>query len=533
MKASQYKSRHELLNELHSERQQKIELKNRLSQMEHTAESHKYTDLIIDNSPAILFRRLASEDLKKRRMVYVSPNISRFGYTAEDFMSNKIMFRHILHPEDTERIRIEIQEYVNKNIENYTQTYRIITRNGDVRWVEDHTSVIDDPETGIRYHQGIVTDIHRRKEAEENLRKSEEKYRRIVETAGEGFLYMDKNLLVVDVNNAYCRMVGHSSEELIGRSLLDMVTEKYRPFLSANREDLLHRKYYEFECDLIAGIGSAVPVLIHGNTLYDDGQVVIGNIAFVTDMSEHKKAIVLAGEVQKSLLPQEAPFIQGLDISGKNISCDEIGGDYFDFLMRIGAPEGQLTVAVGDFSGHGVDSALLMTTARAFLRMRSSQPGTISDIVADMNRHLTEDVFETGKFMTLFYLTIDVDRRHIEWVRAGHEPAWLYDTDEDCFHELKGPGMALGIDEKYAYRSNQRTGLKAGQLLIVGTDGIWEGHNRAGEMYGKHRFQEVIRQNATSSAETILDSVFQEQILFTQDTKTEDDLTLVIIKITQ
>jgi len=239
MKDSQYKSRKELLNELHSERQEKIELKRRLSQMERTAESQKYTDLIIDNSPAILFRRLASEDLKKRRMVYVSPNISRFGYTAEDFMSNKVMFRDILHPEDTERIRIEIQEYVNKNIENYTQTYRIITRNGDVRWVEDHTSVIDDPETGIRYHQGIVADIHRRKEAEENLRKSEEKYRRIVETAGEGFLHMDKNLLVVDVNNAYCRMVMHSREELIGKSLLDMVTEKYRPFLSANRDDLL------------------------------------------------------------------------------------------------------------------------------------------------------------------------------------------------------------------------------------------------------------------------------------------------------
>jgi sigma-B regulation protein RsbU (phosphoserine phosphatase) len=133
----------------------------------------KYTDLIIDNSPAILFRRLASADLKKRRMVYVSPNISRFGYTAEDFLNNKIMFREIVHPEDTDRIAIEIQEYVRKNIENYTQTYRIITRDDDVRWVEDHTSVIDNPDTGIRYHQGIVTDIHRRKMAEEKLRKSE------------------------------------------------------------------------------------------------------------------------------------------------------------------------------------------------------------------------------------------------------------------------------------------------------------------------------------------------------------------------
>jgi sigma-B regulation protein RsbU (phosphoserine phosphatase) len=79
-----------------------IELKKRLSKMERVAETQKYADLIIDNSPAILFRRLASEDLKKRRMVYVSPNISRFGYKAEDFISNKIMFSHIVNPKDKE-----------------------------------------------------------------------------------------------------------------------------------------------------------------------------------------------------------------------------------------------------------------------------------------------------------------------------------------------------------------------------------------------------------------------------------------------
>jgi sigma-B regulation protein RsbU (phosphoserine phosphatase) len=197
------------------------------------------------------------------------------------------------------------------------------------------------------------------------------------------------------------------------------------------------------------------------------------------------------------------------------------------------APEGPFTVVVGDISGHGVDSALLMTTARAFLRMRASQPGTLTDIVTAMNRHLTEDVFETGKFMTLFYLTIDADRRHVEWIRAGHEPAWLFDPDDNDFEELKGPGMALGIDEKYVYRASHRTGLKKGQMIIVGTDGIWEGHNKAGEMFGKHRLQSVIRRNASFSTETILNAVFQAHRRFTQDTRTEDDLTLVIIKVTQ
>ena len=533
MIASQNISRQDLLSELQLRHQEVLKLKKRLTSIEQTADNQKFTDIIIDNSPAILFRRLASEDVKKRKMVYVSPNISRFGYKAEDFISNRIMFSHIVNPADKPQIRREIQEYVSSNIDNYSQTYRIITKDGDLRWVEDHTSVIDDPESGNRYHQGIVTDIHERKEAEEKLRKSEEKHRRILETTVEGFLFMDKDLFIVDVNNAFSGMVQLSREELLGRNLVDLVTDKYRPLLSANRDDFLQLKHYEFESDLLESTGMAVPVLIHGNSLLDDGGIVIGNIAFVTDMREHKKALILAAEVQKNLLPQKAPKIQGLDISGKNISCDEIGGDYYDFLMHAGAQNDRLSVVVGDFSGHGVDSALLMTTARAFLRMRSSQPGTINDIVTDMNRHLSEDILDSGKFMTLFYLSIDVKKKCIEWIRAGHEPAWLYDPDDDAFHELKGQGVALGIDDEYEYRSSSKTGLKPGQVLIVGTDGIWEGHNRSGEMFGKLRFQEVVRNNARAVAENILDSVFSEQRVFTQDTRTEDDLTLVIIKITR
>ena len=96
-------------------------------------------------------------------MVYVSENISLFGYTADDFMNNRIMFRDIVHPDDTERTKKEIQDYVSKNIESYKQIYRIVTRDGEARWIEDHASVVIDPETGLKYHQGIVEDIHQRK----------------------------------------------------------------------------------------------------------------------------------------------------------------------------------------------------------------------------------------------------------------------------------------------------------------------------------------------------------------------------------
>ena len=340
-----------------------------------TEEALRMAEVIIDNSPAILFRRIAGD---APRLVYVSDNIRQMGYTAEEFMSEKISFRDIVYPDDMDKVREEIEFYAEKDVEEYTQFYRVVTKSGDVRWVEDRTSVVRDADGNKTHNQGILVDITARKLAEEEVRKSEEKFRRIVETAGEGFLLMDENLRIVDVNDAYCDMLGYSREEIIGKTPLDLATEEFKQFMETNRISILAREYRKLEGTVMAKNGRQVPILIHGSTLRDDRGDVIGNMAFVTDMTEHKKALALAGEVQKSLLPQDKPVVKGLDIAGKNVSCDEIGGDYFDFLWRRDTKKGPFSIVVGDISGHGVDSALLMTTARAFLRMRASQPGTSS-----------------------------------------------------------------------------------------------------------------------------------------------------------
>ena len=493
-----------------------------------TEEALRMAEVIIDKSPAILFRRKADD---KSTLVYVSDNIRQMGYTAEEFLSGRIHFKDIVHPDDMERLGAEIQEYAEKDVEEYTQVYRLLTKDGDVCWVEDQTSVERDAAGNKTYNQGILVDITERRLAEEKLRKSEEKFRRIVETAGEGFLLMDENLRIVDVNDAYCKLLGYSREEIIGKTPLDMATEEFKQFMMTNSESILAKEYRKLEGTYIAKNGRQVPILIHGSTLRDDKGNLIGNMAFVTDMTEHKKALALAGEVQKSLLPQEKPVVPGLDIAGRNVSCDEIGGDYFDFLWRRDTKKGPFSVVVGDISGHGVDSALLMTTARAFLRMRASQPGTISEIITAMNHHLTQDVLESGRFMTLFYLTIDPDNDRIDWVRAGHDPALVYDPERDEFQELKGSGVALGVKEDFTYQENNMGGLTNGQIIAIGTDGIWEAVNSQGEMFGKERFRNIIRKNARAGSSDILNAVYNELSQFTRGQKSEDDITLVIIKV--
>ncbi len=495
---------------------------------EQGTEALRLAEIIIDKSPAILFRRLAGDT---PTLVYVSPNIRRLGYTAEEFLEGRTTFRQIVHPEDSERLGSEIRGFAEEDVEEYTQHYRVVTRDGETRWVEDQTSVVRDAQGVKRFNQGIVVDITERKRAEDELRRSEEKFRRIIETAGEGFVMMDEALRIVYANDAYCRMLGYEREELLGQTPFDLATESFRNFMAAHRERLLSMEYRKFEGALVSKDGRAVPVLIHGNTLTDEGGRQLGNVAFVADLTEQKKALELAGIVQKSLIPASAPRIRGLDIAGRSDPCAEVGGDYFDYLYGPGYPPGTLKVVVGDISGHGVDSALLMTSARAFIRMRAARKEEPSRVVASMNRDLATDMGESGHFMTLFYLEIDPLRRSAQWVRAGHEPALVYRPDEDRFEDLIGEGIPLGIEKTAVFSEQRLAPLAPGAIIALGTDGIWEANDPAGRIFGKDRFRELIRANASRPAEQIIARVFEELSLYTRGLPPQDDITLVIVKV--
>lgn len=244
-----------------------------------------------------------------------------------------------------------------------------------------------------------------------------------------------------------------------------------------------------------------------------------------------QEGMTLATQVQQNLLPRKAPIVHGLDVAGISIYCDETGGDYYDFFMRdTGRQEHSFTVAVGDVSGHGMEAALLMTTARAFLRMRAAMPGLPSEIVRDVNAFLSRDTAGTGRFMSLFYLEIDPGDKSLAWVRAGHDPGLLYDPLVGGFEEIGGTGITLGVEEHWRFKEFTRSGFDPGQIVALGSDGIWESRNASGEMFGKERFKQVIQEYSSSTAETILNAVLDTLDRFRGAHQVDDDVTLVVIK---
>ena len=244
-----------------------------------------------------------------------------------------------------------------------------------------------------------------------------------------------------------------------------------------------------------------------------------------------QQSLNLAKEVQQNLLPKSNLKFNGFDIAGKSVYCDETGGDYYDFISIQDADEQKIGVAIGDVSGHGISSALLMATVRSSLRQRASLPGSTAKIISDVNRQLVQDVEDSGQFMTMFFLALNTATRQLEWVRAGHDPGIVYDPGSDSFNELSGSGIALGVDGEWIYKDNKKTDLSRGQIIFLGTDGVWEVRNNKGEMLGKEPILNTIRQNSSSDATHIIDSIFDTLDKFIGGVKIDDDITSVVIKI--
>jgi sigma-B regulation protein RsbU (phosphoserine phosphatase) len=260
------------------------------------------------------------------------------------------------------------------------------------------------------------------------------------------------------------------------------------------------------------------------------GDVINEMTAGLQERDRIRQSLGIAKEVQQHLLPAAAPEIQGLDIAGKSIYCEETGGDYFDYLPVDKNEPDKIKVVVGDVSDHGIASALLMTSARAFLRQRASKTGYLNQILADVNRELARDVEDSGRFMTLFICEIDRPNYIIRWVNAGHDPAFTFDPDAGNFEELAGHSLPLGVSEKAAYQEFQRK-IAPGQILLIGTDGIWESQNSEGQMFGKERFRHVISAHARDTAMEILQAVIDELDRFSHPLGNKDDVTLVVVKV--
>lgn len=241
-----------------------------------------------------------------------------------------------------------------------------------------------------------------------------------------------------------------------------------------------------------------------------------------------RESLAMAAQVQRRLLPKVPSSLPGLDVASRMIPCDAVGGDYLDFLFGSEFAGRGFGVAVGDVAGHGPAAALLMTAARACLRMRAAIPGTLGEVVSDLNRCLVSDLGDVERFMTFYLLEVGADTVH--WVSAGHEPALIVDPGLGTVVELDGDDPMLGIDADITFGEHQASFNEPGRILALCTDGITEAWSEGGEQFGRKRLKQSLLSYAGQSAASILDGVLKDVVDFRGLAPQKDDLTLVVMK---
>jgi phosphoserine phosphatase RsbU/P len=229
-----------------------------------------------------------------------------------------------------------------------------------------------------------------------------------------------------------------------------------------------------------------------------------------------------AAQIQRSLLPLEAPSVAGYDVVGCNVSCRTVGGDYFDF----GIEEGQLLLALGDVSGKGTPAALLMTMLRAAVRGHWADP-RLSEAIRRINKTVCENVPE-GKYVTFFLARLDPPSGHLNYVNAGHNPPLLVRANGSIELLTEG-GMVLGLMASVPYAVGDAA-LRPGDTLLVFSDGVTETLDPQGEEFGDTGLTELVTHERTRSALELQARVFEALDRFAKGAKAGDDRTLIVLK---
>lgn len=253
------------------------------------------------------------------------------------------------------------------------------------------------------------------------------------------------------------------------------------------------------------------------------------------DRMKIRESLEVAMQVQQSLLPVGSPSMKGLDIAGHSQYCDETGGDYYDFIELDRISPDHLAIAVGDVTGHGIAAALLMATGRALIRSHANTTNSLGEVFTQVNKQLCDAEF-TGRFMTVMYLIIENAGEtqgpiRVRFLSAGHDPVIVYRPSDDSFFELAGTDIPLGIDADWQYNEHSSDALQEGDVLVVGTDGIWECFNPDNQQFGKGRMRDTIRSAAPGTADDIAKAITNACESWRGPREQNDDITLVVVKL--
>jgi serine phosphatase RsbU (regulator of sigma subunit) len=232
----------------------------------------------------------------------------------------------------------------------------------------------------------------------------------------------------------------------------------------------------------------------------------------------------LAKEIQEGLLPQDSISFPGFILDGYTCPCQQVGGDYFDFLTK---ENGSLTLVIGDVSGKGLPSALYMACVRSALHAHLEDGVDIRVLMSRLERH-AQKAFRPDHFLTLFLGRLESQTGLLTYCNAGHLPPVVFKPNGDAF-ELEATEPALNVIPWNDFRCHEY-GILPDELVLLYTDGLTEAENPGGEQFGVERLIAFVRERRRKDLPIIRKELLSEIDSFTGEEGPRDDRTLVLLR---
>jgi hypothetical protein len=247
-------------------------------------------------------------------------------------------------------------------------------------------------------------------------------------------------------------------------------------------------------------------------------------VAEAQERERIEQELQVARQIQRELLPEATPQLDGWELTTYYEPAREVGGDFYDFLEL---EDGRLGLVVGDATGKGMPAALVMASARSMLRavaqaLGSSSPG---DVLGRVNDALATDI-PPNMFITCFYAILDPESGRLLYANAGHDLPYVWQSGEA--EELRARGMPLGLMPGMSYEQKEIV-LGGGDSALFYSDGLVEAHDPQRDMFGFLRLRALVREHGKQ--ESLEEALLEQLYSFVgEGWEQEDDITLLTLR---
>ena len=303
----------------------------------------------------------------------------------------------------------------------------------------------------------------------------------------------------------------------VTRAALDAALA-HQPALAMELARLVTRRLRESDDATIRYLGERNRQLA---TAYEELQAAQAQLL---EHERHEHELRVARQIQRTMLREKQPEMPGWQMAAYYQPSREVGGDFYDFLEL---PDGRLGLLVGDVSGKGTPSALVMASTLSALRAMAGEYASPGRVLERVNR-LIVDGTPANMFVTCLFAILDPATGRLLFANAGHDlPSWARD---DGVVELRATGMPLGMMDGTQYPEHEVV-LEPHDLVLFCSDGVVEAHNSTREMFGYERLQAAFWRHRDAECESLLQGVLQALDGFTgSQSEQEDDITLLVIR---